>query len=92
MPTVSVARWYCDGTATLTGTPKAARTYTLAITATNDTGTADQTFTLTVGAAKGPGLAYLGAFGLLFLLGVEGPSVLADIAEERPGRRDTEDE
>jgi hypothetical protein len=49
----------------------------LAITATNDTGTADQTFTLTVGAAKGPGLAYLGAFGLLFLLGVEGPSVLA---------------
>ncbi len=36
------------GTATLSGTPKTAGTYTLTITAKNSVGTATQTFTLTV--------------------------------------------
>jgi hypothetical protein len=37
-----------NGTATLSGTPKTAGTYTLTITATNDSGTATQTLVLTV--------------------------------------------
>ena len=37
-----------NGTATLSGTPKTAGTYTLAITATNSVGAISQTFTLTV--------------------------------------------
>jgi hypothetical protein len=37
-----------NGTATLTGTPTTAGTYTLTITAKNSVGTAMQTFTLTV--------------------------------------------
>ena len=37
-----------NGTATLSGTPKTAGTYTLTITAKNSVGTASQTFTLTV--------------------------------------------
>jgi hypothetical protein len=37
-----------NGTARLAGTPRTAGTYTLTITARNNTGTATQTFTLTV--------------------------------------------
>ena len=37
-----------NATATLSGTPRTAGTYTLTITATNNNGTATQTFTLTV--------------------------------------------
>ena len=37
-----------NGTATLSGTPRTAGTYTLTITAKNTVGTATQTFTLTV--------------------------------------------
>jgi hypothetical protein len=38
-----------NGTATLSGTPTTAGTYTLTITARNSVGTATQTFVLTVG-------------------------------------------
>ena len=40
-----------NGTATLSGTPTTAGTYTLTITAKNSVGTATQTFTLTVKSA-----------------------------------------